>query len=143
MAKESIFEKILGYSTGRNLTKLSLILAGVAISTFAMAELISSVLNFDLGFQVRDWIAISLVIPIFLIKKEILIPKSIPFIKDRFMKKSAYFIGLALIGLAISTIEFSLLDNLLNITFPAMPFLAVRNLVAAVLFSSVWIINNG
>ena len=143
MAKESIFEKILGYSTGRNLTKLSLILAGVAISTFAMAELISSVLNFDLGFQVRDWIAISLVIPIFLIKKEILIPKSIPFIKDRFMKKSAYFIGLALIGLAISTIEFSLLDNLLNITFPAMSFLAVRNLVAAVLFSSVWIINNG
>ena len=143
MAKESIFEKILGYSTGRNLTKLSLILAGVAISTFAMAELISSVLNFDLGFQVRDWIAISLVIPIFLIKKEILIPKSIPFIKDRFMKKSAYFLGLALIGLAISTIEFSLLDNLLNITFPAMPFLAVRNLVAAVLFSSVWIINNG
>jgi len=133
---ESITEKILAYSTGRGLSKLSFVLAAIAISTFAMGGFILKNLNFELGLQIRDYIALLLIIPILLIKNELLVPPQIPFIADRFIKKLLYISALIIIAIGISTMSFDLINKILDITILDFDLLAIRNIIAVILLFS-------
>ncbi len=134
----------LDYSVGRNLSKMVFFFSGIAISTFAMGGFILTLLDFPLGIEVRNFIALSLLIPIFLMRGEnnVLVPYRIPFIKiDKSIRKWSYIEILALVGLSISTIEFALLEQLLNIKILNFELLAIRNLVAAGLLWAVKVIH--
>ncbi len=124
---------ILGFSTGRNLSKLVFLFSGVAVSTFAMGGFILQLLDFPLGIEVRNWIAISLIIPILLMMREgsAIVPYDIPFIKiDKPIRRWVYTMSLVLVAISISTMEFTMLEQLLDITILDFELLAIRNIVA-------------
>lgn len=128
---------MLGYSFGRNLTKVIFLFSAIAISTLAMSGTILEYLDFPLGFQVRNWVAISLLIPMFLLTREgdVLTPPRIPFIGSKSLTRWIYIVALGLIAISISTINFALLEKLLNITILDFEILTIRNFVA---FGLLW-----
>ena len=137
---------VFGYKTGRNLSKMVFLFSGIAISTFAMSGLIQELLDFSLITEVRNWIALSLLIPIFLMSGEgnILVPYDIPFFKiDKSLRKWIYTTILVLVGISISTLDFPILGQLLNIKILDFEFLAVRNFIAAGLLWTLKVLHLG
>ncbi len=117
---------ILGYSFGRNLSKVILILAAVAISTYARtSEKIADFLNFELYITVTNLIALSLIIVAIMIKDDKINPPLIPR-TDRMGTRFIFYGLLLLIATAISTIEFGLLDNFLDMTFLGFDWFAYK-----------------
>jgi len=129
----------LGHRSARNLSKFILIFSAIAISTFAMIEIVSKTLNFELGIVLRNILAISVGIVVLLIKDDVLAPMKF---FDRSLSKIAYSIVLAFIAIEISTIQFAFITELLDTTFLGFPLLAVRNIVALLLLFSVRNIHN-
>lgn len=129
----------IGYTFGRNLSKGILVVSAVAISTFATTnKYLAEWLNFDLfGFPVKNYIALSLIIVGLLIRDyNVLSPTPLPFFRNKSISKYCYYVGLGVVAVAISSISFPLLDNLLNTTILDFSWLAIRNIVAAVLLLS-------
>ena len=134
----------MGYSKGRNLTKMVFLLCAIAISTFAMSGFILKVLDFVLGTEIRNLIALSLMIPIFLMGTEgpIIVPYNIPFLKlDRSLRRWIYSIILVIIGISISTFNIPILHQLLNITILDFELLAIRNFIALGLLWAVKVLH--
>ena len=127
----------IGFKGGRNLSKMVFLFSGIAISVFAMSGKILEILDFNMGLPVRNLIALSLLIPIFLLRGEgnILAVTKILFIKDKKITEFIYIIALVLVGISISTIQFNLLEQLLNIEILDFMLLAVRNFAA---FGLLW-----
>jgi len=130
---------IIGYKSARNLSKFILLISAIAISTFAMVGFVFDILNTEFFFPVKNYIAISIILVGFLIKDDVLTP---PHILDKGLSKIVYYGFLGAIALAISTIQFSALVELLNTTFFGFDLLAVRNIVAVILLISVRNIHN-
>ena len=131
----------LKYSPARNLSKLILVLSALAISTFAMTSpRIALILRFDAIFQVRNWIALSLIFIWFFMREDLLVPKRLGRL-DRTLSKIVYYGLLFLLAIAISTISFPLLDGILNFSLFGYILITVRNLVAVVLLFSARIVH--
>lgn len=129
----------LGYRSGRNISKAILVLSAIAISTFAMSGWLANIVNFKLFFEIRNWLALSMIIVILLVREDIINPPSIPFFSNRFdrsMTKIVYYILLGMVAIGISTIHFWLVDSILDLTYPNFEILAVRNLAAIILLYS-------
>ena len=134
----------MGYSTSRNLTKMVFLFSAIAISTFAMSGFILRVLDFTLGTDIRNLIALSLLIPIFLMRTEgpIIVPYNIPFLKlDKSLRRWIYSIILVIIGFSISTISIPVLQQLLSITVLDFDLLAIRNFIALGLLWAVKVLH--
>ena len=136
-----IIKDFIGYSAARNLAKFILIITAIAISTFAMQGFLAEWLGIGFGLEVRNIVALSLIMIGLLIKDDVLTPR-IPFLNDRELSKFAFYGILALIAIAISTLSFEFLDNLLNTTFLDFPSLAVRNIIGIMLLIWVRTIHN-
>jgi len=131
----------LKYSRGRNIAKTILLLWAVAISTFSLTSaFLVGLLHFDIGFQVRNWIALLYILLFFFIKEHLTVPKKIPFL-DQKLSEYVYFVVLGLLAIEISSLSFPLLTNLLNISFFGYPLLAIRNFIAVGLVIAVRIIH--
>jgi len=130
------FADIVGYKLGRNLSKLVLILAAIAVSTFAtgIAWLNYDVLSF--GFPIKNYIAVALIALALLVKDEIINPRPIPFI-DRGMSKWVYYIILGIIALDISTIFIPFITSTFNIAFLGFAWFTIRNIIAVILLLAV------
>ena len=128
--------KLFGWSQGRNLSKMVFLFSGVAISTIPMSfPFFMGLLDFPLGIEVRNLIAISLLLPIFLMVDDRIVPFRIPKINiDKSLRRWVYSGILVLVGISISTISFPILEQFLNITILDFELLAVRNFIAAGLF---------
>ena len=136
----TIIEK-LKYSRGRNIAKIILLLWAVAISTFSLTSaFLVGLLHFDIGFEIRNWIALLYILLFFFIKEHLTVPKKIPFL-DQKLSEYAYFVLLGLLAIEISSLSFPLLNNILNISFFGYPLLAIRNFVAVTLIVAVRIIH--
>lgn len=133
--------ELLKYSKGRNIAKIILLLWAVTISTFAMTlPFLVGLLHFDIGFEIRNWIAL-LYIPLFIfIKDDLIVTKKIPYL-DPTLSKYAYYVILGLLAIEISSLSFPLLTNLLNLSFFGYPLIAIRNFIAILLLIVVRIIH--
>lgn len=132
---------IFGYSKGRTITKTILLVSAIAISTFAMQGFLKTILDFELGLQLRDYLALSFVIIILLIFDAKLSPPTFRFFRNPVLVKTIYYFGLALVAIAISSISFQLLDTVLNFEILKFPVLTIRNFVAVALLSFARIIH--
>ena len=131
----------LGFRMSRNLSKVILMVSAIAVSSYALTtSFLVGVLRFDIGFQMRNWIALSLILIWLFMREELLAPKNIPLL-DKTLSKYVYYFLLFLLAIAVSSISFPLLNNLLNIQLFSFPFLAIRNLVAAIILLVVRVIH--
>jgi len=133
---------MVGISSSRNLSKMVFSFSGVAISTFAMSSFILTLLNFPLGIEVRNIIALSLLLPIFLMRNDFIVPYRIPKLNiDKLIRRWVYSLVLVLVAISISTLQFSLLEQLLNIQILDFELLAIRNFVAIALLWAVKVLH--
>ena len=131
----------LKYSRGRNLSKIILLLWAVAISTFSMTSaFLVGILHFDIGFEIKNWIALLYILLFIFIKDNLIVPKKIPFL-DHTLSKYTYYILLGFLAIGMSSLSFPLLTNLLNLSFFGYPLLAIRNFIAVALLIAVRIIH--
>lgn len=137
----SIIE-ILKYSRGRAIAKMILLLWAIAISTFSMTSaFLVGILRFDMGFEVRNWLVIIGFPLLFLfIKEYLIVPPKIPFL-DKTLSKYVYYVLIGILAIAISSISFPLLNNLLNISLFGYPLIAIRNFISILLMLMARIIH--
>ena len=135
------FMDTLKYSRGRNIAKIILLLWAIAISSFSMTSaFLAGLLHFDLGLEIRDWIALFYILLFFFIKEHLIVPRKIPFL-DQESSEYVYYVLLGLFAIAISSLSFPLLENILNLSFFGYPLIAIRNFVSIALIIAVRIIH--
>lgn len=131
-----VMKDVIGFSEARHLSKIILLISAIAISTFSMTGLLSKILNFELGLEVRNIVALSLVIVVLLIQDDLLNPR-VPFLNDKNISKIIFYVILGLIAVSISTLQFKIFEDLLNIAILDSELLTIRNVIAVMLLFSV------
>lgn len=132
---------LIGYSKGRTLSKIILIVSAVAISTISMSGFFKNLLDFDMGLQIRNWIALSFILVAWMIKDEKIVPPVIKILDSKFANIVVYWAILALIAVSISSLSFPFISQLLNYKILDFPLLAIRNAVAVGMLIAVRVIN--
>lgn len=130
-----------GYSTGRFIAKILLVLNAIAVSTFALQGFILRYLQYDFFIPVRDWLAIFSILLIFLIKEGKITPPRIKFLSERKYTNWVYFILVGVVILGVSSYSLDFIANFLNLHFLSYDALSIRNAFAVGFLISAWVIH--